>query len=104
MTRTTIFFFTVAIGLMNPIGAFNVKLAQTQRCREPCDLRNGHDVDNTSVDAPSRRAIISIGLSFLLFCQRDNEEGRALAFANKISTKYDDIPKRRGPQVSRPTS
>lgn len=32
------------------------------------------------------------------------ESDCALAFANKISTKYDDRPKRRGPQVSCPSS
>jgi hypothetical protein len=44
----------------------------------------------------SRREALAVGIGFTsaLIVQSP-----ALAFANKISNKYDDRPKRRGPQV-----
>lgn len=44
----------------------------------------------------SRREILSFGASAIAFL---GMTGPATAFSNKISDKYDDRPKRKGPQV-----
>lgn len=45
----------------------------------------------------SRRNVLSVGISSAFFSGITSND-RAQAFDNKISTKYDDRPKRRGPQ------
>lgn len=46
----------------------------------------------------SRRNLFGLGLSSAVLFGITGEEDVALAFSNKISDKYDDRPKRKGPQ------
>ena len=60
----------------------------------------GHGIDKHNAvlnTMMSRRRILSFGASAVAFV---GVVGPASAFANKISDKYDDRPKRKGPQVS----
>jgi hypothetical protein len=59
-------------------------------------LTKGSPAEN--IQSISRRNVFGLAISsaMMLGITKDDE---ALAFANKISTQYDDRPKRRGPQV-----
>jgi hypothetical protein len=54
-----------------------------------------HCATRNNENASARRQLLSWGLSFCCSLRLPSN-----AFENKISDKYDDVPKRRGPQVS----
>lgn len=100
MRTNTFFLFHLVPCLEISVEAFNgqIALAPSRRARELRAHLDGRDDDET-FRLFSRRAVLSSGLSVLAITPWNNEGGRALAFPNKVSTKYDDVPKRRGPQV-----
>jgi len=80
--------FCLFLGLVNPLSGL---AAQNQRKTPPSATIAVSDATT------SRRNLISIGISSAVFFGFNNA---VLAFPNKISDKYDDRPKRRGPQPS----
>lgn len=56
-------------------------------------------ISASSEASTSRRSLFALGISSAILLGTSDGDA-AEAFSNKISDKYDDRPKRRGPQVS----